>query len=35
MTSLTGILITMGVYLFGMIIIGALFSKKNENLLWL
>jgi len=31
MTSLTGILITMGAYLFGMIIIGALFSKKNET----
>ncbi|MBO5347144.1 MAG: sodium/proline symporter, partial [Lachnospiraceae bacterium] len=30
-TALTGILITMGVYLFGMIIIGALFSKKNET----
>lgn len=30
-TALTGILITMGVYLFGMIIVGALFSKKNET----
>lgn len=30
-TALTGILITMGVYLFGMIIIGAMFSKKNET----
>lgn len=30
-TALTGILITMGVYLFGMIIIGAVFSKKNET----
>ena len=30
-TALSGILITMGVYLFGMIIIGALFSKKNET----
>ena len=29
--ALTGILITMGVYLFGMIIVGALFSKKNET----
>lgn len=30
-TALTGILITMGVYLFGMIIIGAFFTKKNET----
>ena len=30
-TALSGILITMGVYLFGMIIIGALFTKKNET----
>lgn len=30
-TALTGILITMGVYLFGMVIIGAFFSKKNET----
>lgn len=30
-TALTGILITMGIYLFGMIVIGALFSKKNET----
>lgn len=30
-TALWAILIAMGVYLFGMIIIGALFSKKNET----
>lgn len=30
-TALSGILITMGVYLFGMIIIGAFFTKKNET----
>ena len=29
-TALTGMLITMGAYLFGMIIIGA-FCSKNEN----
>lgn len=29
MTAMTGILVTMGVYLFGMIIVGAMFSKNE------
>ena len=28
-TAMTGMLVTMGVYLFGMIIVGALFSKNE------
>lgn len=30
-TALQGVLIFMGIYLFGMIIVGAIFSKKNDT----